>query len=190
MDVAKLILLGPSPTADARGPAPNGFWGPAPRRLHGALPPTASGALPPTASWGGGGGLGGVAYKDPPPPPCPGGGPHVPLSSQRRDGPQQTNGCGWNLPQDCHLFDKSSRNRLSQRHRTVAPWVRASAETRTEQEKRLEKLLRSCRAALDVFRSVKECTAHGCVPLCPATDLNSSMEEFVCPTTISHHSAC
>ena len=39
-------LPGPSPTAVARGPAPNGFRGPAPRRLHVALPPSASGAQP------------------------------------------------------------------------------------------------------------------------------------------------
>ena len=63
-------------------------------------------------------------------------------------------------------------------------------ETRTEQEKRLQKLLRSCRAALDIiFRSVKECTAHALHALRPAPDLNSSMEEFVCPSTFSHHIA-
>ena len=34
-------------------------------------------------------------------------------------------------------------------------------ETKTKQEKRLEKkLLRSCRAALDVFRCAKECTNY------------------------------
>ena len=39
-------LLGPSPTAVARGPAPLGFWGPAPWRPHGALPHSACGAQP------------------------------------------------------------------------------------------------------------------------------------------------
>ena len=45
-------------------------------------------------------------------------------------------------------------------------------ETRTEQENRLEKLLRSCRAALDVSRSVKgqvlalcvHCVRTACIP--------------------------
>ena len=40
--------------------------------------------------------------------------------------------------------------------------TRALGTARQEQskEKRLEKPLRSCRAVLGVFRSVKECTAH------------------------------
>ena len=69
---------------------------------------------------------------------------------------------GWYSGQYPHTTKCIDANKSQHRGgtRACARTHIGNRETRTGQEKRLEKLLRSCRAALDVSQSVKECTAH------------------------------